>query len=53
MKKCKWTHDEFADCWDTECGEAFCLMEGTPKDNKMKYCPYCGKQIVDILEGER
>ncbi len=42
---CTWTYTEFYDYWDTQCGHAFDIMNGTPKDNKMVYCPYCGKKI--------
>ena len=44
-KVCKWKYDEAYDFWDTACEESFCLIEGTLKDNKMKYCPYCGGRI--------
>ena len=40
---CKWEEDE--DCWKTECGNKFELTEGTPQDNEMKYCPFCGRKI--------
>ena len=44
MDKCKWTPDEDG-AYDTECWNRFELMHGTPKENHMEYCPYCGKQI--------
>jgi len=50
-EKCKWTYDD--DFWDTDCGKAFTIMEGTPKDNEMKYCPYCGRQIEQVLKGDK
>ena len=50
--KCKWAYDDNYDMWETECGEAFCLESGGPIDNKMKYCPYCGKQLVQTLKGK-
>ena len=43
--KCKWTYDENYDMWETDCGGAFCLESGTPAENNMKYCSYCGKMI--------
>lgn len=50
--KCKWIYKEHqdywtigSDYWETGCDNAFCLNEGTPKDNKMIYCPFCGKEI--------
>jgi len=51
-QKCKWTYDDNYDMWETECGDAFCLTNGTPKTNKMKYCPYCGKLIEQALKGK-
>ena len=49
MDSCKWTPDEndINNIYDTECGERFEITEGTPKENHMKYCPYCGKQLDD------
>lgn len=32
--------------WDTSCGETFYFPEGTPSENGMKFCPYCGKILV-------
>jgi uncharacterized Zn-finger protein len=49
--KCTWTH--YASIWDgdnvwyTSCENAFELIDGTPGENKMVYCPYCGKQITE------
>ena len=36
--------------YETECGEAFTLINGTPEDNGMKYCPYCGGRIESVLD---
>lgn len=49
MEHCFWIHgdDWDADYWDTQCGEAFTLLEGTPLENKMKFCPYCGRKLVE------
>lgn len=47
-KCCLWTQDE-GGIYDTGCNNRFELVAGTPKDNKMKYCPYCGKLIVQAL----
>jgi len=43
---CKWKN--VGDYWETGCDGAFILSEGNPKDNSMKYCPYCGKEIKVI-----
>ena len=47
-KKCKWTYDDTYDVWETTCKQAFCIDEGTPKDNGMKYCCYCGKPLKEM-----
>ena len=52
VKYCNWKQDE-EDNYETDCGddEIFSITDGTPKQNKMKYCPYCGK-IINILVKE-
>ena len=43
--------DTYYDC--SECGESFCLIEGTPADNLYNYCPNCGSRNGSIVkEGE-
>lgn len=46
---CKW-HRIDADytIYDTDCGNAFEIIEGTPKDNDMLFCPYCGKKLKEV-----
>jgi hypothetical protein len=41
LRPCHWTEDE--GMWATSCGNAFMLNDGTPTDNNMKFCCYCGK----------
>ena len=43
MEKCIWILDSTEEFWETECGKAFCFIDGSPKYNEMKFCPYCGK----------
>jgi len=43
---CKWTDN--GQYYETSCGECFEIINGTPADNGMIYCPYCGK----IISGE-
>lgn len=45
MDKCKWIYDEKGEYWITGCQEIYTILEGTPKENKMKFCCYCGKPI--------
>lgn len=44
---CKWCQDgdPDQDVWLTECGEGFCLSEGTPFEHGMRYCCYCGGDL--------
>jgi DNA-directed RNA polymerase subunit RPC12/RpoP len=37
--------DTYYDC--SECGESFCLIDGTPADNLYKYCPNCGARMAE------
>ena len=41
---CTWEADSEGN-YSTSCGETFTLIDGTPEENRMKYCPYCGKPI--------
>ena len=49
--KCKWKleTDFDDDHYETECGEAICMLEGTPQENHYKYCPYCGKEALAVM----
>ena len=43
---CEWRLcDEEANVYDTSCRNPHILIEGTPKENEYKFCPYCGKKI--------
>jgi hypothetical protein len=41
---CKWVFCE-DEGYHTSCDNIFIIIEGTPEENDMKYCPYCGKVI--------
>ena len=41
---CVWSEDEDGN-WDTGCGNMFVLTEGTPYDNEMGFCCYCGHKL--------
>ena len=45
IKHCTWKYDEEHGYYDTNCGHAFTVIEGTLSDNDMRYCTYCGKVI--------
>ena len=48
LKPCRWVDCE--EYYDTECGGAFTLNSGTPADNSMVFCPYCGEKIAVVNE---
>ena len=54
IEVCKW--HEYDECnWQTDCDNLFCFNEGTPSDNGMNFCCYCGKPLEEIKynwEGE-
>lgn len=49
-KKGKWVYkpneydDSTYEC--SQCGEPWTLIEGTPKENNMNYCPNCGAEMT-------
>ncbi len=48
--QCVWTAMDLRDMsghYDTKCGEAHTLMEGTPKENRMRFCCYCGHELIE------
>ena len=47
---CIWKQDEFSGEWVSECGGLWELIEGTPKDNRMNFCPYCGRKILEVIQ---
>jgi hypothetical protein len=44
IEECNWAQDENG-VWDTAYGGKFEVLDGTPCENSMNYCPYCGKAI--------
>lgn len=45
---CVWAQaDSDTDLWETSCGRSFSLNEGTPAENHMTWCCYCGKTLEE------
>ena len=44
--ECVWTYND-DDYWQTECWNAFQLIDGKPSGNYMTYCPYCGRKLAE------
>ncbi len=47
-ENCEWKYDANIDAWDSDCGECFCFMEGTPAENNMRFCHGCGHPVVVV-----
>lgn len=47
--ECRWTYHEtwYADYWQTECGNEHQFINDGPIENGYKYCPYCGKTVIE------
>lgn len=46
---CVWSEEEDGN-WDTGCGGMYSIITGTPEENEMKFCCYCGAKL---REGKR
>ena len=48
---CTWQQDGDSDSgsYGTSCRRYFNLEDGTPEDNKMAWCCYCGKKLAQEL----
>lgn len=43
---CEWKLlDADNNAYQTECGDAFCIPDGTPQENNMNYCSCCGRKV--------
>lgn len=54
--ECVWRidGDEWdAEAYDTSCGNKYVIMNGTPADNNMKFCVYCGKKLISPHQPEK
>ena len=49
VELCTWKYEENWDysTWESDCGEAWVFEEGGPSENRMNYCPFCGKGLVE------
>lgn len=50
MDWCEWREEDGV--WSTDCGGDFEINEGTPAENRMGFCCYCGKPIIQAPEEE-
>lgn len=50
---CVWTLDAHTDAWDTACGETFVFLTDGPRENGMRFCGYCGRELKEVSERTR
>ena len=52
---CFWLQQdgEYSEDWLACDGKLFCLTNGTPSENGMLFCPYCGKNLVEVTYAEQ
>ena len=49
---CLWSRaDDDTDTWETACRHAFTIIDGTPSDNSMAFCCYCGRTLEQEIGG--
>jgi hypothetical protein len=47
-KVCEWKLDDCEEFWETSCDNTHVFLEGTPSENKHKFCPYCQLEIKEV-----
>jgi hypothetical protein len=54
-ESCEWYRDADPDddTWATGCGHYFTIIDGTPADNNMAFCTFCGKPLRVVPDSER
>lgn len=46
---CEWSSD--SGCWESSCGQEFIINdEQTPTDCNMRFCCFCGHELVQAKE---
>lgn len=44
---CTWEEEDSGE-WTTGCGGSHVVLNGTPQENEMTYCCYCGVRIKEV-----
>ena len=53
-KTCEWKLSNYDyNLWVGKCGAEWTLIDGTPTENKMNFCPQCGGKLIDIQPKEK
>jgi len=48
-EKCTWVEDSEGEYWNTSCNQAFTLLAGTPVENSIRFCPFCGDEVLQTV----
>jgi len=51
-EECTWTESNDGGHYETNCGDMFVLNVGTPSENGMRFCCYCGRPLEEKLYAE-
>lgn len=51
-KSCTWKENDDGN-WATKCGNLFVINYGTPRENKMKFCCFCGNKLRQVEYREK
>lgn len=50
---CEWRLDRYSiNVWQGSCGIYWSLNDGSPKENKMNFCPKCGRELKELKSNE-
>lgn len=50
---CTWEYDDNYEYYNTDCAHTFYFVdESGIGENQFKFCPYCGKKIVEVQDAE-
>lgn len=50
-RTCVWAED-FEGNWETQCDQLFVIIDAKPSENGMKFCCYCGGDLVEMYYEE-
>lgn len=50
--KCLWKFDDLDGIYESGCGRNFFFETGTAEENGFKFCPFCGKELMNANETE-
>jgi len=51
--KCQWAYDETREVYITSCDHAWMFIDDGIVENGVKYCPFCGGFINEVLKEGR